>query len=126
MADNKKDDAKKDEKKPDGEAGAAPKSKAPMMIGGGAIGMIALGWMPRRLFAIAVALMLSPRIGSWMLIAGAAAAIATSFLDLRTPCGCLGASNDLPASYRRLIASAAGLLAVLLLQDTKPARPETA
>lgn len=45
MADNKKDDAKKDEKKPDGEAGAAPKSKAPMMIGGGAIGMIALGWM---------------------------------------------------------------------------------
>src|SRR5262245_20798048 len=44
MAD-KKDDAKKDEKKPEGEAAAAPKSKMPMMLGGGALGMIALGWM---------------------------------------------------------------------------------
>lgn len=45
MAENKKDDAKKDDKKPEGDAGAAPKSKTPMMIGGGALGMIALGWM---------------------------------------------------------------------------------
>ena len=44
MAENK-NDAKKDEKKPEGEAGAAAKSKTPMIVGGGALGMIALGWM---------------------------------------------------------------------------------
>src|SRR5262245_6419199 len=46
MADAKKDDARKDAKKEDGAAEAAPKkSKTPMLLGGGAFGVVALGWM---------------------------------------------------------------------------------
>lgn len=64
--------------------------------------------------AIAVSLAASPRIGSWMLVAGALAAIGVSFLSLQTPCGCLGVGTDTPAAYRRLIASMAGIVGLLL------------
>lgn len=47
MADAKKDEAKKDDKKADGAGadGAPKKNKLPMMFGGGAVAMIALGWI---------------------------------------------------------------------------------
>ncbi|MFO1011669.1 MAG: hypothetical protein U1F29_16530 [Planctomycetota bacterium] len=47
MADAKKDEAKKDDKKAEGAGaeGAPKKNKLPMMLGGGAVAMIALGWI---------------------------------------------------------------------------------
>ncbi|MBI5362643.1 MAG: hypothetical protein HZA53_05655 [Planctomycetes bacterium] len=47
MADAKKDEPKKDDKKADGQPaeGAPKKNKLPMMLGGGAVAMIALGWI---------------------------------------------------------------------------------
>jgi hypothetical protein len=65
--------------------------------------------------AIAIGLAVSARIGAWMLIAGSLLAVGVSFFDLGVPCGCLGPSADLPVTYRRLIASVVGLIAVLLV-----------
>ncbi|MBK7878597.1 MAG: hypothetical protein IPJ77_23310 [Planctomycetes bacterium] len=45
MADAKKEEPKKDDKKADGAEGAPKKNKLPMMLGGGAVAMIALGWI---------------------------------------------------------------------------------
>lgn len=47
MADAKKDEPKKDDKKAEGQPaeGAPKKGKLPMMLGGGAMAMIALGWI---------------------------------------------------------------------------------
>lgn len=64
--------------------------------------------------AIVVFLVANVRIGASMLVAGALAAVVVSFLKIHTPCGCLGSGTDIPAGYRRLIASCAGIVGLLL------------